>query len=67
MAKPASRVTDQVLTRVGLAVIVLIVASIVLKMVLGWIFNLVRVAVLLALLGLAVWFVFIGPPGRDDD
>jgi hypothetical protein len=67
MAKPASRMMDQVLTRVGLAVIVLIVASIVLRMILGWIFDLVRIAVLLALLGLAAWFVFIGPPGRDDD
>jgi hypothetical protein len=67
MAKPASRMTDQVLTRVGVAVIVLIVASIVVRMVLGWIFDLVRIAVLLGLLALAAWFVFIGPPGRDDD
>jgi hypothetical protein len=66
MAKPAPRASDQLLTRIGLGVILLIVAWIVLRLVLGWIYSLIRIAVLLALLGVAAWFVLIGPPGRDD-
>jgi hypothetical protein len=66
MAKPAPRTSDQLLTKIGLAVIILVVGWIVLQMVLGWIFGLIRAALLLAVLGVAAWFVLIGPPGRDD-
>ena len=66
MAKPAQRMSDQILTRVGMAVILLFVGWIVVQWILGWIFGLIRVALLLAVLGVAAWFVLIGPPGRDD-
>lgn len=60
------RGTDQTLVRVGIGVLAVIAAIMVLNMVLGWLFSLIRIALLLALLGIVVWFVLIGPPGMDE-
>jgi hypothetical protein len=67
MAKPASRSSERLLTRVLLGLVVLLVAWFLLQMVLGWIFALLRVALLLGLLGIVAWFVLIGPSSLDDD
>jgi hypothetical protein len=69
MAKlPAERTSksDQLLWRVAVGALVVIVVIMVLNMVLGWVFALVRMAVLLAILGVVGWFVLIGPPGMDE-
>jgi hypothetical protein len=67
MPRPASRSSESLLTRVLLGLVVLLVAWFVLQLVVGWLFTLLRVALLLGLLGIVGWFVLIGPPGVDDD
>jgi hypothetical protein len=67
MVKPASRSSERLFYRVGLGILALVAVWIVVQMVLGWIFSLIRVALLLALLGIVAWFVLIGPPWMDDD
>jgi hypothetical protein len=67
MAGPASRTSERFLTRILLGLLVLLVAWFVLQIVLGWLFALLRIALLLALFGIVAWFVLIGPPGMDDD
>lgn len=65
---PASRSTrsERFLIRILLGLVVLLLAYIVLQWVLGWIFALVRIALLLGLLAVVGWFVLVGPPGSDD-
>jgi hypothetical protein len=64
---PASRSrSERFLTRVLLGLVVVILAWFVVQIVLGWIFTLVRIALLLGLLAVVAWFVLIGPPGSDD-
>jgi len=61
------RANDQLILRIGVGVLAVIAAIMVLNIILGWIFSLIRVALLLALLGVVAWFVLIGPPGDDGD
>jgi len=65
MAKPGMRSSDKLLTKVALGVLLLVVGWIVLGWVMSTIYALVRVALLLALLGVVAWFVLIGPGGDD--
>lgn len=67
MSKPASGSSEKLLIRVGVGLLVAVLGLFVIQMLLGWIFSLIRMAVLLALLGIVVWFVVIGPPGWGDD
>jgi hypothetical protein len=68
MPEPASRSSSQSLvTRVLLGLVVLLVAWFVFQLVLGWLFALLRIALLLGLLAIVGWFVLIGPPGSDDE
>jgi hypothetical protein len=67
MPEPASRSSESLLTRVLLGLVVLLVAWFVLQWVVGWLFTLLRVALLLGLLGVVGWFVLIGPSSLDDD
>lgn len=66
MAKPAARTGDKVLMRLAIGVILLFVLWLLLSWVVGFIFTLVRAALLLVLLGIVGWFVLVGPPGSDD-
>ena len=61
------RANDQMLLRIGVGVLAVLAAIMVLNWLLGAIFALIRVALLLALLGVVAWFVLIGPPGDDGD
>jgi len=54
------------LMRIGLGVLAVIAAIMVLNFVLGFLFSMIRVALLLVLLGIVAWFVLIGPPGMDE-
>jgi undecaprenyl pyrophosphate phosphatase UppP len=65
MAKPASRSSD-LLFRVGVGILAIVLGLLVLQWVLSWLFGLIKVAILLAVLGIALWFVLIGPPGWGD-
>jgi hypothetical protein len=65
--EPASRTSsERLLTRILLGLVIIILAWFVLDFVLGWLFQLLRIAVLLALLGIVAWIVLVGPPGSDD-
>lgn len=67
MAKRASRSrSSDLLFRVGVGVLAVILGLFVLQWILGWLFSMIKIAVLLALLAIAVWFVVIGPPGWGD-
>lgn len=63
--QPTSR-SNETLTRVAVGLLVLVVGVLVFQVVLGWIFSLVRVALMLVLLGLVAWLVLVGPPGMDE-
>lgn len=67
MANPGMRRSERLLTRVALGVLLLVLGWIVLGWILGALVALVRVALLLALLGVVAWFVLIGPGGSGDD
>jgi hypothetical protein len=68
MPEPASRSrSESLVTRVLLGLVVLLVAWFVFQLVLGWLFALLRMALLLGLLGIVGWFVLIGPSGSDDE
>lgn len=67
MPEPASRSSESLLTRVLLGLVVLLLAWFVFQLVLGWLFALLRIALLLGLLGIVAWFVLVGPPGSDDE
>jgi hypothetical protein len=65
MAQPRSGASE-LLTRVVLGIVVLAAGLIVFQFLLGWIFSLIRVALLLGLLALVAWLVLVGPPGMDE-
>jgi hypothetical protein len=65
MAQPRSGASE-LLTRVVIGIIVLAAGLIVFEFLLGWIFSLIRVALLLGLLALVAWLVLVGPPGMDE-
>lgn len=66
MAKPASGSSSQLASRLIVGVILVVVALFVLNVVLGWLYSLIRVAVIVGLLGVVLWFVFIGPSSLDE-
>lgn len=66
MVKPASRSSNGLLFRLGVGVLAVVAGIMLLQFLLSWILGLFKVAVLLAVLGIAVWFVLIGPPGWGD-
>lgn len=65
MAKSAMSGSDRLLMRVALVLLVLVLGWVVLGWVLSALYTLVRIAILLALLGVVAWFVLVGPPGKD--
>jgi hypothetical protein len=68
MPEPASRSTSEsLLTRVLFGLVVLLVGWFVFQLVLGWLFALLRIALLLGLLAIVGWFVLIGPSSSDDE
>jgi hypothetical protein len=66
MANVPRRSSDQFLMRVAVGVLLVIVAIMLLNWVLGFLFGLIRIALLLGLLAVVAWFVLIGPPGSDE-
>lgn len=66
MADQPTSGSNETLTRVVVGLLVLVIGVLVFQVVLGWIFSLVRVALMLVLLGLVAWLVLVGPPGMDE-
>jgi hypothetical protein len=65
MAEPTSG-SSELLTRLGVGVVVVVVALLLFQFVLGWIFSLIRIALVVALLAVVAWLVLVGPPGTDE-
>jgi hypothetical protein len=59
MAQPVEPRGSSFLTRLAIGVLVLVA----LWLVVGFVFSLLRSLVFLALIGLVVWIVLVGPPG----
>lgn len=65
MSRPAAP-RDSFATRVVVGLVLLVLAWIVLRMVLGFVYSLIRAALFIALFGVVAWVVLVGPPGRRD-
>lgn len=66
MANEVERPTSGLGSRIVIAVLVIVTASLVLRFLLGFVFGLIRALFFLALVGVVAWFVIVGPPGRDE-
>ena len=53
-------------SRVVLGVVAVVIGLFLFNVVLGWLYSLIRVAVIIALLGVVLWFVFVGPSSLDE-
>lgn len=71
MAQSTSRVSDRLLMRLAVGVILVLVGWVVLgwvlKALIGTLMALLQVALLLGLLAIVGWFVLVGPSGTDDE
>lgn len=54
------------LGKIGVALVVIVLAWLVVQLFLGFVFSLIRMALFLALFGVVAWFVLIGPPDRRE-
>ena len=66
MAPPSTRPRESLLGRVVVTLAILFVAWLVLQIVVGWVFSIVRALVILALFAVVAWVVLIGRPDRRD-
>jgi hypothetical protein len=63
MAQPVEPRGSSFLSRLAIGVLVLVALWLVVGFVVGFVFSLLRSLVFLALIGLVVWIVLVGPPG----
>lgn len=63
MVRPA-RPSEGLLRRVGVALLVVLVLWLVLQLLVGFVFSLIRMLLFLALFAVVAWIVLIGPPDR---
>jgi hypothetical protein len=66
MAPPSARPRESLLGRVVVALAILFLAWLLLQIVVGWVFSIVRALVILALFAVVAWVVLIGRPDRRD-
>jgi len=66
MAPPPARPRESLLGRVVVALAILFLAWLMLQIVVGWVFSIVRALVILALFAVVAWVVLIGRPDRRD-
>ena len=65
MSRPAEP-RDSLATRVVVGLVLLVLAWIVLRLVLGFVYSLIRSALFIALFAVVAWVVLVGPPGRRE-
>lgn len=66
MSRPAPP-GESFTTRLVIGIVLLVVAWIVIRVVLGTIYSIIRALLFIALFGVVAWIVLVGPPGRHDD
>lgn len=64
MSEPA-RPRESFATRLVVGVVLLVGAWLVLRLVLGMVYSIIRAALFIALFLVVAWVVLVGPPGRD--
>jgi hypothetical protein len=57
---------ESLATRVIVGVVLLVIAWIVIRMALGFVYSIVRAVAFLALFAVVAWIVLVGPPGRRE-
>jgi hypothetical protein len=65
MSRPVAP-RERLATRVIVGGILLLLAWIVIRMALGFVYSIVRSLVFLALFAVVAWIVLVGPPGRRE-
>ena len=65
MSRPAPP-RDRFATRVVVGLVLLVVAWLVLRVVLGFVYSIIRSLLFVALFAVVAWIVLVGPPGRHD-
>jgi hypothetical protein len=63
MAQPVGPRESSFLTRLAIGVLILVALWLVVGVVVGFVFSILRSLVFLALFGLVAWIVLVGPPG----
>jgi hypothetical protein len=66
MPPPPAPAKQSLTTRVVVGVVLLIVAWIVIRTLLGMVYSIIRSALFIGLFLLVAWIVLVGPPGRHD-
>ncbi|MGH9111382.1 MAG: hypothetical protein ACRDZN_03645 [Acidimicrobiales bacterium] len=65
MVRPAER-GQGFLGKIGIALLVVLVAWLAVQLFLGFVFSLIRMALFVALFAVVAWFVLVGPPDRRE-
>lgn len=65
MSRPAAP-RESLATRVIVGLVILVVAWIVVRILLGFVYSIIRALLFIALFALVAWVVLVGPPGRRD-
>jgi hypothetical protein len=65
MSRPAAP-REGIATRVIVSLVVLVIAWIVVRILLGFVYSIVRSLLFIALFAVVAWIVLVGPPGRRD-
>lgn len=65
MARPAPP-RESLTTRIVIGLVLLVVAWIVVRMLLGFVYSIVRSALFIGLFLVVAWIVLVGPPGRRE-
>jgi hypothetical protein len=65
-ARPPAPPRQSIGTRVVVGLVVLFVAWIVVRMMLGFVYSIVRSLLFVALFLVVAWIVLVGPPGRRE-
>ncbi len=63
---PSAPPRQSISTRVVIGLVVLVVAWIVVRMMLGFVYSIVRSLLFIALFLVVAWIVLVGPPGRRE-
>lgn len=65
MSRPAAP-RDSITTRVVVGIVLMLVAWIVIRWALGFVYSIIRSVLFIALFAVVAWVVLVGPPGRRD-
>jgi hypothetical protein len=66
MPPPPAPTRQSLTTRVVVGLVMLVVAWIVIRALLGMVYSIIRSALFVALFLVVAWIVLVGPPGRRD-